>query len=120
MSSSLAPKIQIFRPGADLSALQFSAVKFDGSGNVISCSADDAAIGILMNAPVLKDVAEVSVEEGARIKCSGAVTRGDKLRAAASGKMVTVTAGGYDAIAMDSGVDGDVIPVIIEHGYFTT
>lgn len=120
MSSSLKPVIQTFHPGADLSAIQFSAVKFDGSGNIVGCSADDAAIGILMNAPVLRDVAEVSVAQGARAKCSGSVARGDKLRAAASGKMITVTAGGYDAVAMDSGADSDVIPVIIEHGYFTT
>lgn len=123
MSSGLKPLVQAFKNEADLSALQYAPVKLDPSTSPVSivpCSSDDAAIGILLNAPLAKDIAEVSVGQGAKAVCSSDVVAGDKLRAAGTGKMKTVTAGGFDAIAMNSGADGDVIPVIIAHGYFTT
>lgn len=123
MSSGLKPIVQAFKNEADLSALQFSPVKLDPSTSPVSilpCGADEVAIGFLLNGPLAKDIAEVAVAQGAKVVCSSDVTAGDKLRSAGSGKMKTVTAGAFDAIAMNSGADGDVIPVIIAHGYFTT
>lgn len=120
MSAGLKPIVQAFQNEADLSTEQWTPVKLDPSTSPVSivpCSADDAAIGFLLNAPLAKDVAEVAVAQGAKVVLSGTSAAGDKLRAAGSGQMKTVTTGLFDAIAMNSGVVGDIIPVIIAHGW---
>lgn len=119
MSAGLKPIVQTFVPEADLSSSQWSPMKLDPASSsqaMVPCANDDKAVGILINAPVgPKDIAEVSVAQGAKAKCSGTVTAGDYLRAAGSGAMKTVTSGFADALAMNSGVANDIIPVIIAH-----
>lgn len=113
MSAGLKPLSQAFTPAADLSALQYTFVKMTADQTVGGCSANDEADGILMNAPVLKDVAEVSVALGARLKVSGAVVPGDYLRADTGGLGKVVTTGFANAKAMGGGVANDVIPVLV-------
>lgn len=113
--SHYQPKMMTFKAEADLSAKQFSFVKFGTvDDSVVGCAvAGEKAIGILMNAPALGELAEVAVFGGAKVKLSGTVARGGEVS-------VTVTAGTgkaavateyVSAIAMASGVAGDVIPV---------
>jgi len=54
-----------------------------------------------------------------QVQCGGTVTRGDRLKADADGKAVTIASSGttiqnVGGIALRSGVDGDVIPAQVE------
>lgn len=116
MASHSKPEMMTFKAAADLSARQFSFVKFGSNDNevVLANVAGEKAIGVLMNAPGLNELAEVALfGGGAKVKISGTVARGGEVS-------VTVTTGQgkaavateyVSAIAMESGVAGDVIPV---------
>lgn len=105
-----------FKAEADLSTKQFCFVKFGSTDEYVAlcATAGEKAIGILMNAPAAGELAEVAIMgAGAKVKIGATITRGGELS-------VTVTTGAakaavateyVSAIAMASGVSGDIIPV---------
>lgn len=116
MASCLKSNMGSFQAGSDLSAKQFFAVKFSGADSQVNLAGVGNAIGILMNKPLSGEVAEVALSGGgAKSKCVGNVTRGDSLKADASGNLIPASAGDRAiAIAESSGVSGDVIAVIVD------
>lgn len=115
MPAYFQPEIYSLLASADLSAKQFHFVKFvTDDDHVVNCGvAGELGIGVLMNAPAAaEDVAEVSFFEGAKVKLAGTVARGGEIMCDAAGKGVAATTGKkVMAIAMASGVSGDIIPV---------
>ena len=117
MASYIEPKMHTLKAGADLSAKQFHFVKFGASDSlVVACSVlGEGAIGVLMNAPASGEAAEIAlIGGGAKIKSGATIARGGEISSSASGQAaVALTTHDVMAIAMESGVSGDVIPVIL-------
>lgn len=113
MSSHSEPRILGFKAETDLSAKQFHAVKFDSSDKLIEAAAATQGFGILMSVSPLGSAAEVAINGGgAKAKLAGNVTRGASITANSAGAFLTATAGQRaTAVAMESGVTGDVIAV---------
>lgn len=113
------PRMKSFKAGADLSAKQYSFVKFGAdSETIVSCSvADEKSIGILMNAPLSGEIAEIALPGGgAKLKASATITRGDYLSStnAGAGKLAAPGSGVHShigAIAHDSAVVNDIFEV---------
>ena len=63
--------------GADLSALQYTFVKQNSSGQVIAvAAATDIPLGVLQNAPTSGQEAEVLVTGGTKLKAGATITLG--------------------------------------------
>lgn len=124
MASHSDPRVLSFKAGADLSAKQHRFVKF-GSTDELVVSASGAAevvMGILGNAPASGEIAEVYLPGGgAKLKLAGTVARGAYIATNATGEGVAAVAGEkYGAMAMESGVSGDVIGVEVILGELET
>ena len=113
----LASKIQAFTAGADLTTHQYKLVKFDTTNNsVVLCGNAEKPMGVLMNAPASGDLAEVAVQGGAKVKIGSTMsTLGGSIASAANGVARAAVAGEWAiGTQQDSGVSGDIIPVIID------
>lgn len=118
MSSYNKPKIVVKLANGDLSAKQYCFVKFTAStdGQKVSiCGAGDKALGVVMNAPVAGEEAEVAkLHGGALLKLAGTIAAGDSIKPDANGAGVVGATGDMcSAIAQEDGVAGDVISVDI-------
>lgn len=122
MSSFREPKISTFKANSDLSGSQFCFVKLvtdsapGGAQSVdLQSSKGGKTIGILMNAPVAGDFAEVAMlGGGAKLKLEGTVHVMDKLIPnTTTGKGIANDAAGQwiGAQSLQEGVSGDIIPV---------
>lgn len=114
--------------GADLSAKQYYFVKADGT----LCGAGGKALGILQNSPKSGRAAGIRVFGGSKLVLGGTVAVGDYIASDASGKGVKATvasvlagtpeplAGDHViAIALDAGVSGDTVAVMLIHAGLT-
>jgi hypothetical protein len=113
--SYIEPKIYTFTAGADLSSYKNRFVKFGADYETVAiCGANERAIGVLMNAPESGERAEVAViGGGAKLEIDEAVALGKLITSKALGLGEVADAGGEwcAAIAMQDGVQGDVISV---------
>ena len=105
---------------ADLSALQYTFVKLNSSGQVAAVSgATDLPIGVLQNAPTAGQEAEVLVVGGTKIKAGAAIGEGAQVGTSAAGKAVALTAGTdttkYVAgtLLTESAADGNIVTAVI-------
>jgi len=120
MSSYSAPRQAAFKTtDADAHANLF--VKFGSADDKVDVAgAGEKTCGVGMNSPTAAgDQIEVALPGGgAKLTLGGTVTRGKFLKSDSAGKGVQVTAEGdlYGAMAMASGVSGDVIPVEVMNG----
>lgn len=104
---------------ADLSALQFTAVKM-GTGRKIASAtaATDTIIGVLMNKPVSGQPGEVAIAGIAKGIAGGTIAAGDKLTATTGGKFITTTTD-HDRIvgyAGEAAVANDVFSIQVAPG----
>jgi hypothetical protein len=91
--SNTAVKITLVA-GADLSAHQYKFVKMDASGNaVIVAALTDRPIGVLQNAPLSGQEAEVVVVGGTKVIAGGAITEGAVVGTTAAGLGAAKTVG---------------------------
>jgi hypothetical protein len=115
--SHLAPKIQSFVAGGNLSALQYTFVKFGSdSKTVVACGANERAIGIVQNAPAAGQIAEVAViGGGAYLKVNEVIALGKMLTSTSGGLGEVADAAGewVGALAYQDGVQNDVINVVV-------
>lgn len=115
MSSSSKPRIKSYIAGADLSAKQYTFVKF-GSDNktVVACGGNERSIGILQNKPESGQAAEVALPGGGgKLKINESVALGKLLTSTSGGLGEVADAAGEwcGAMAYDEGVQNDVIAV---------
>jgi hypothetical protein len=112
----LKPQIQALKAGADLRTHQYKIVKWDTTNDsIVLCGNAEKPMGVLMNAPNTGEVAEVAVQGGAKVKVASSTALGASVASGALGV-------GRDAVAgewalgtfQDSGVSGDVVPMIID------
>lgn len=95
MAYELAHSLKItLVAGADLSALQYQAVKLNGSGLAVGIAANtDMPVGVLQNAPKAGQEAEIVVQGVSKIKASGAVAAGAVAGITATGTSASLTVG---------------------------
>ena len=106
--------------GADLSAALYFMMQLSAAKTVTLAGAADADLyGILQNKPAASGRAATVRRIGSsKLEIGDTVTFGDKLTSDVSGKGVPATSGQrYCAVALESGVDGDIISVEMEIGY---
>lgn len=98
----------------------YTAVKYDGTGGIVAAGAGEG-IGVIQDAPLAGDSCEVAIGGGLG-KLAGTVAAGDFLKSNASGELIAVTTDKdlYVAMAMESGVVGDVISINAGAGFYAT
>jgi hypothetical protein len=105
---------------ADLSALQYTFVKLNASGQAAACSgATDIPIGVLQNAPTAGQEAEVLVVGGTKIVAGAAIGEGALVGTSAAGKAVALVAGTdttkyvVGTLLTESAADGNIVTAVI-------
>lgn len=104
---------------ADLSAKQYFFGKVSNSsgiGQVAVCGDGEAAIGVIQNDPSSQgDATTVGISGISKVSAGGTITAGNYVASDASGEAVVAATGDIIAgIALESGVDGDIIPVLLD------
>jgi hypothetical protein len=109
--------IGVLKAGADLSAKQYRFVKVDTAVDdqvVGTTAATDEIVGVLQNDPTSGQAAAIRTVGISKLLLGGTVTRGDRLTSDATGRGI-LAAGSQvvGAIALHSGVVGDIIPALV-------
>ena len=118
--SNYAVKVTLVA-GADLSALQYTFVKLNSSGQAVAVSAaTDVAIGVLQNKPTSGQEAEVLIVGGTKIVASASATLGTALNigTTSAGKAVALavtdtTKYVFGVYLTAPGADGDIVTAAI-------
>lgn len=115
--SYVQPSLKAYKVPSDFSENQYKFVTINAAGDEIAlCGANGRAQGILMNKPTAKEAAEVAIfGAGAKLKLESDVGVGKLITSTAAGLGEVADAAGEfcAAIAMESGVTGDVISVMV-------
>lgn len=106
--------------GADLSALQFRAIKVSTAADntALQAGAGENAIGVLQDKPTSGNVGQIDILGVTKAEYGASVTRGAKLMSNASGQLITATSTNHVvAEALESGASGEVHNVLLDrHG----
>lgn len=121
MSSYIQPQVKTYKAGGAIEKYRF--VKFGAADNlVVKSAAGEKAFGSYQNPhydAAQNDEVEIShLGGGGLVQLAGTVTRGDSIASDANGLGVLGTATQWcPAIAMESGVAGDVISILFDGHY---
>jgi hypothetical protein len=106
--------------GADLSALQYNFVKINSSGQAVACAAaTDIPVGVLQNAPISGQEAEVLIVGGTKIVAGAAIGEGAQIGTGSTGKAVALAAGTdttkyvVGTLLTESAADGNIVTAVI-------
>jgi len=101
--------------GADLSSSTEKVVQLNSSGNVIDMAAiTNIPIGILKNAPVTGEPAEIAISGVSRIWLGATLTPGALVGSSAAGKAVADASTNYNVgVLLKGGADGEIGEVIL-------
>lgn len=92
------------KAGADLSALQFTAVKLNTVSQLVAATAaTDQVVGILQNAPVLNDTGDVVLRNAqgtCKAKAGAAFAVGTKLMIDGTGRVITAATTGNEIVGI--------------------
>ncbi len=118
MSQSIRDFEKSFTSTADLSAEPYVVVAVDLSNDnsVVLATADtDPIVGVLQNEPKAGEAALIRFIGTTKVVLGGVVARGDAVTTNATGEGVTTAVAGTAVIgkALDSGVAGDIIEVLL-------
>ena len=121
MSSYVQPEMKVFVSNSDFSSKQFHFAKLASGTNIAQAAAGEKAIGVVMNKPAINDDAEVALlGGGALVKLAGPITAGQSIKSDVNGAGVVASTNGdwCPAIALESGVAGDVVSVLLDGHFF--
>jgi hypothetical protein len=105
--------------GADLSALQYYFVKLNANGQAVACAAaTDVPVGVLQNAPLSGQEAEILIVGGTKIVVGAAISLPSAIGTGATGKAVALTTTDttkyvVGSLLTASGADLDVVTAVI-------
>lgn len=106
--------------GADLSAAQYKFVEIGAGGVVTVCNgATDRPIGVLQNAPLSGQEAEVVVAGGTKVVSSGDIAIGAAIGTDAAGKAAALVAGTdttkfvVGTVILPAGADGEILTAVV-------
>ena len=120
MSTSEAIHAISVEAGADLSAGQYLFVEIATDGQIdLVGSAGGSAIGVLYDKPSAAGrAARVVIGGVAKVEAGGTVTAADKVQSTAAGKAITAASSDHVlGRALTSGVDGDIIRVLLTNNH---
>lgn len=120
MASHVQPKIYAFK--ADAAIAKGKAVKVGSDDDHVLAGAanTDSCIGLAQNAAsAAEDIVEVALLDGAKGLLGETVVAGDLLVSHTDGSLVKANALGDELIAkaLQGGVSGDLVSVLIVHGH---
>jgi hypothetical protein len=105
--------------GADLSAKQYNFVKLNSSGQAVAvAAATDLPIGILQNAPLSGQEAEILISGGSKLVLGGTVAAAAVVSPSSTGAGVAI-AHGTDTTkyamgqAITGGASGEIVTVVV-------
>lgn len=107
--------------GADLSALQFTAIRLGTDKLAASATSNNEPIvGILQNKPTSGQAAAVAISGVAKAKAGGAWSSGDSLTATTGGALIATTTNNHHivGVALEDAASGDVAQVLVRPGQF--
>jgi hypothetical protein len=98
---------------------QFFIMKIDSDGRAAVAGAADAAMmGVLQNKPKQYEAANIRQLGITKVICGDTITCGAKVTSDGAGEAVAAAATNkYVGTAMETGADGRIISVLLEHGY---
>ena len=105
--------------GADLSAKQYNFVKLNSSGQAVAvAAATDLPIGILQNAPLSGQEAEVLISGGSKLVLGGTVAAAAIVSPSAAGAGVAIVHGTDTTKyavgqAITGGASGEIVTVVV-------
>jgi len=105
--------------GEDLSAKQYNFVKLNSSGQAIAvAAATDVPVGVLQNAPISGQEAEVLIVGGTKVVAGASITLPSAIGTGATGKAVALTTTDttkyvVGSLITASGADGNVVTAVI-------
>jgi hypothetical protein len=106
--------------GADLSAKQYTFVKINSSGEAVAAAAaTDIPVGVLQNAPIAGQEAEVLIVGGTKIVAGAAIGDGAQIGTSSAGKAVALVAGTdttkyvVGTLITESAADGNIVTAVI-------
>lgn len=79
--------------GADLSALQYTFVTVNSSGQCVAAAANSLALGVLQNNPVAGEAATVAISGETKIKLGATLTPSAQVEVGATGGKAAAAAG---------------------------
>lgn len=104
----------ILPAGADLSAKQYKAMDVAAGPVIAQCDAAAAMVGILQNAPVMGEAAQLMVEGVSKALLAGVVVEGSILAVDATGGLRVAASGEFGvAKALQAGASGAVVAVLL-------
>jgi len=105
--------------GADLSAAQYKFVKLSSGQAVVCSAATDIPVGVLQNAPLSGQEAEITVIGGSKIIGSASISVGAQVGTTTAGKAAALTPGTdttkyiVGTILSAPGADGEIGTALI-------
>lgn len=114
MAAHSEPRPLTFKAGGTISKNTFVKLSADDTVVICSAAANERPIGVAVEDAVSGGYVEVHVfGGGSKVKAGATFTRGQILKSNASGQAIKAAAAGdyCVAVAMASGVSGDVVPV---------
>lgn len=102
-------EVEAFYAAADLTTKQYTYVKLDNTGKIVSSGAGEGGIGVLLDDPDVGSYGTVGILGQGKAVFGGAVTAGDNLTTDASGRLVT--AGDGDVVvaqALENGATNTI------------
>jgi len=106
--------------GADLSAKQYTFVKVNSAGEAIAAAAaTDIPVGVLQNAPIAGQEAEVLIVGGTKLVAGAAIAEGAQLGTTSAGKAAALVAGTdttkyvVGTLLTESAADGNIVTAVI-------
>jgi len=108
-------KVISIEAGEDLSSSTEKVVTLNSSGKAIGFSAiTNIPAGILKNAPVTGEAAEIAIDGVSRIWLGGTLSPGALVGASAAGKAVADASTNYNiGVLLKGGADGEIGEVIL-------
>lgn len=105
-----------FITATDLSAKQYYAVKMTTTARTVALASTggEMILGILQNAPVSPEAADVCLFGVTKAVAGGTITAGDPLTTDTAGKLITYTSSKVKVgVALTSAVSGDIFSAFI-------
>jgi hypothetical protein len=119
MAGTNAMQCVSINAGADLSALQFTAVKYGTDRAIVGATdSTEPLAGLLMNKPISGQPGEVCVSGFGKGIAGGAISSGDKVTATTGGKLIATVTNNqhYVGFAAQDAATNDVFQVQVAPG----
>lgn len=101
--------------GADLSAKQYTFVKTNTSGKVVSSGDGERGVGVVQDKPTADKATMIATSGISKVLCGGNITNGAAVTSDANGRAVAATTGKQImGFALEAGANNRIISVLLD------